>query len=58
MIRRSINLLLTRTFSGCLSTTFRSPRVGLQETMQIIIDTGYLEASTTYLDQFISNITG
>ncbi|XP_045467865.1 exocyst complex component 6 [Harmonia axyridis] len=58
MIRRSINLLLTRTFSGCLSTTFRNPRVGLQEIMQIIIDTGYLEASTTYLDQFISNITG
>ncbi|KAK9891722.1 hypothetical protein WA026_016518 [Henosepilachna vigintioctopunctata] len=58
MIRKSINLLLTRTFSGCLSSTFRNPRVGLQEIMQIIIDTGYLEASTTYLDQFISNITG
>ncbi|KAL3278260.1 hypothetical protein HHI36_013597 [Cryptolaemus montrouzieri] len=58
MIRKSINLLLTRTFSGCLSSTFRNPLVGLQETMQIIIDTGHLEASTTYLDQFISNITG
>lgn len=58
MIRKSMNLLLTRSFSGCLLSTFRSPRVNLQEIIQIIIDTGYLEQATVYLDQFISNITG
>ncbi|XP_018328185.1 exocyst complex component 6 isoform X2 [Agrilus planipennis] len=58
MIRKSMNLLLTRSFSGCLSSTFRSPHVNLQEIIQIIIDTGYLEEATVYLDQFISNITG
>ncbi|CAH0553715.1 unnamed protein product [Brassicogethes aeneus] len=58
MIRKSMNLLLTRTFSGCLSSTFRSPHVNLQEIIQIIVDTGYLEEATVYLDQFISNITG
>lgn len=58
MIRKSMNLLLTRSFSGCLSSTFRSPHVNLQEIIQIIIDTGYLEEATGYLDQFISNITG
>lgn len=58
MIRKSMNLLLTRTFSGCLSSTFRSPHVNLQEITQIIIDTGYLEEANIYLDQFISNITG
>lgn len=58
MIRKSMNLLLTRTFSGCLSSTFRSHHVNLQEITQIIIDTGYLEESTVYLDEFISNITG
>jgi hypothetical protein len=58
MIRKSMNLLLTRTFSGCLSSTFRSPHINLQEIIQIIIDTGFLEEATIYLDQFISNITG
>lgn len=58
MIRKSMNLLLTRSFSGCLLSTFRMPRVNLQEIIQIIIDTGYLEQATVYLDQFISNITG
>lgn len=58
MIRKSMNLLLTRTFSGCLSSTFRSPHVNLQEIIQIIIDTGYLEDANVYLDQFISNVTG
>lgn len=58
MIRKSMNLLLTRSFSGCLSSTFRSPHVNLQEIMQIIVDTGYLEEATVYLDQFVSNITG
>lgn len=58
MIRKSMNLLLTRSFSGCLSSTFRSPHVNLQEIIQIIVDTGYLEEATDYLDQFVSNITG
>lgn len=58
MIRKSVNLLLTRTFSGCLSSIFRSPHVNLQEIIQIIVDTGYLEEANVYLDQFISNITG
>lgn len=58
MIRKSINLLLTRTFSGCLSSSFRSPHITLQKITQIIIDTGYLEDANVYLDEFISNITG
>ncbi|KAL1492031.1 hypothetical protein ABEB36_012535 [Hypothenemus hampei] len=58
MIRKSMNLLLTRTFSGCLSSSFRSPHINLQKITQIIIDTGYLEDANIYLDQFISNITG
>lgn len=58
MIRKSMNLLLTRTLSGCLSTTFRSPHVNMQEIIQIIVDTGYLEEATAYLEEFISNITG
>lgn len=58
MIRKSTNLLLTRTFSGCLSSLFRKPSLALMQVIQIIIDTGYLEDSTIYLEEFVSNITG
>ncbi|KAG8232851.1 hypothetical protein J437_LFUL012655 [Ladona fulva] len=56
-IRKSTNLLLTRTFSGCLSSTFRKPSIALLQVIQILIDTGYLEEATVYLEEFVSNIT-
>lgn len=58
MITKSTNLLLTRTFSGCLSSLFRKPSLALLQVVQIIINTGYLEKSTKYLEEFVSNITG
>lgn len=58
MICKSTNLLLTRTFSGCLSSYFRKPSLSLNQIVQIIIDTEYLENSTKYLEEFLSNITG
>ncbi|XP_034941407.1 exocyst complex component 6B isoform X1 [Chelonus insularis] len=58
MITKSTNLLLTRTFSGCLSSLFRKPSLALLQVVQIIINTGYLEKSTQYLEEFVSNITG
>jgi hypothetical protein len=58
MIRKSTNLLLTRSFSGCLSSLFRKPSLALLQVIQIIIDTGYLEEATVYLEEFVSNITG
>ncbi|XP_059475480.1 exocyst complex component 6 isoform X2 [Neocloeon triangulifer] len=58
MIRKSTNLLLTRTFSGCLSSSFRKPSLGLLQMVQIILDTGYLEQATVYLEEFVANITG
>ncbi|XP_065354074.1 exocyst complex component 6B isoform X3 [Cloeon dipterum] len=58
MIRKSTNLLLTRTFSGCLSSCFRKPGLGLLQMVQIILDTGYLEQATIYLEEFVANITG
>ncbi|XP_016838806.1 exocyst complex component 6B isoform X1 [Nasonia vitripennis] len=58
MICKSTNLLLTRTFSGCLSSLFRKPSLALLQVVQIIINTEYLEKSTKYLEEFVSNITG
>ncbi|XP_041977986.1 exocyst complex component 6 [Aricia agestis] len=55
--RRSAGLLLARSFAGCLSALFRRP-LPLQQLVQIIVDTQYLEDATSYLYEFISNITG
>ncbi|XP_049869474.1 exocyst complex component 6 isoform X2 [Pectinophora gossypiella] len=55
--RHSASLLLSRSFTGCLSALFRHP-LPLQQLVQIIVDTKYLEDATIYLYEFISNITG
>lgn len=57
-VRRSASFLLTCSFTGCLSSLFRRPSLALHQVVQIIIDTQYLESATTYLHQFIENITG
>ncbi|KAJ2937910.1 hypothetical protein O0L34_g18734 [Tuta absoluta] len=55
--RHSASLLLSRSFTGCLSALFTHP-LPLQQLVQIIVDTKYLEDATIYLYEFISNITG
>lgn len=60
MVRKAANLLLTRSFSGCLSLVFKSPgsSLALQQVIQIIIDTQYLEKAGPFLDEFVSKMTG
>eukprot|EP00079_Xenopus_tropicalis_P016647 XP_004915790.1 PREDICTED: exocyst complex component 6B isoform X4 [Xenopus tropicalis] len=58
MIRKSTNLLLTRTLSNCLQNVIKRRNVGLTELVQIIINTTHLEVSCKYLEEFITNITG
>lgn len=58
MIRKSTNLLLTRTLGGCMSTLIQRPSVGLLELIQITINTNYLELTNVYLEEFISDVTG
>ncbi|XP_047529541.1 exocyst complex component 6 [Vanessa atalanta] len=55
--RHSAALLLARSFSGCLAALFRRP-LPLVQLVQIIVDTQYLEDATSFLYEFISNITG
>ncbi|XP_032523601.2 exocyst complex component 6 [Danaus plexippus] len=55
--RHSASLLLSRSFTGCLSALFRRP-LPLTQLVQIIVDTQYLEDATSFLYEFISNITG
>jgi len=57
MIRKSTNLLLTRTLSGCLTTLIQKPSVGLLELIQITLNTNCLEDTNIYLEEFISSVT-
>nr|XP_020856656.1 exocyst complex component 6B isoform X1 [Phascolarctos cinereus] len=57
MIRKSTNLLLTRTLSSSLQNVIKRKNVGLTELVQIIINTTHLEKSCKYLEEFITNIT-
>lgn len=58
MVRKAANLLLTRSFSGCLSAVFRNPSLALMQVIQIIIDTQYLEKAGPFLDNFVCRMTG
>ncbi|CAD6991134.1 unnamed protein product [Ceratitis capitata] len=57
MVRKAANLLLTRSFSGCLSMVFRNPSVALPQLIQIIVDTQYLEKAGPFLDEFVCHMT-
>ncbi|XP_008312376.2 exocyst complex component 6 isoform X3 [Cynoglossus semilaevis] len=57
MLRKSTNLLLTRTLSCCLQNLIKKPHIGLTELVQIIINTTHLEQACRYLEEFITNIT-
>ncbi|XP_048361931.1 exocyst complex component 6 isoform X2 [Sphaerodactylus townsendi] len=57
MLRKSTNLLLTRTLSNCLQNLIKKPHIGLTELVQIIINTTHLEQACKYLEDFITNIT-
>ncbi|XP_035004410.1 exocyst complex component 6B isoform X3 [Hippoglossus stenolepis] len=57
MIRKSTNLLLTRTLSHCLHYAIKKKNVGLAELVQVIINTTHLEQCCQFLEEFISNIT-
>jgi hypothetical protein len=54
MVRKSTNLLLTRTLSECLSSLIKKPNLGLLQLIQITINTNYLEDASIYLEDFIS----
>ncbi|XP_071792572.1 exocyst complex component 6B-like isoform X2 [Asterias amurensis] len=58
MIRKSTNILLTRTLSGCLTALIRKQSLGLVELVQVTVNTIHLEHACTHLESFISNITG
>ena len=57
-VRKSTNILLTRTLSGCLSSLIRKDKLSLIQLIQIDINTHYLEETNVHLEKYISEITG
>lgn len=55
-VRKSTNLLLTRTLSDSLSSLIKKPNLGLLQLIQISINTNYLEEASNYLELFISEL--
>ena len=58
MVRKSTNLLLTRTLSGCLATLIKRPGLGLLQLIQITINTYHLEHANVLLENFVARLTG
>ncbi|XP_076812574.1 exocyst complex component 6B-like isoform X2 [Clavelina lepadiformis] len=58
MIRKSANLLLTRTLASGLQLLVAKRSLGLAELVQIIVNTTYLENSCRYIEDFVQSITG
>lgn len=57
-VRKSTNILLTRTLSGCLSSLIRRDNLSLQNLIQIDINTYHMEDTNIHLEKHISEITG
>jgi hypothetical protein len=57
-VRKSTNILLTRTLSGCLSSLVRRNNLSLLQLIQIDINTYHLEETNIHLEKYISDITG
>lgn len=56
MVRKSTNILLTRTLGGCLSSLIKKPSLGLLQLIQITINTNYLENACGHLEEYINKI--
>ena len=57
-VRKSTNILLSRTLSGCLSSLIRRDNLSLLQLIQIDINTYHLEETNIHLEKYISEITG
>lgn len=54
MVRKSTNLLLTKTLGSCLTALINDSSLKLLQIIQIAINTNYLEDSMQYLDDHIT----
>ncbi|KXJ11782.1 exocyst complex component 6B [Exaiptasia diaphana] len=57
-VRKSTNLLLTRTLNGCFTSVVKRKEVSIPQLAQLSINTVHLEAACLHLEEYVSEVTG
>lgn len=57
-VRKSTNLLLTRTLNGCITSLIRRPGLSIPQLVQMSINTIHLEAACVHLEEYVTTVTG
>lgn len=57
-VRKSTNLLLTRTLNVCITSLIRKQEVSIPQLVQMSINTIHLEAACVHLEEYVSGTTG
>lgn len=57
-VRKSTNLLLTRTLNGCITSLIRKPGLSIPQLVQMSINTIHLEAACAHLEEHVNSVTG
>lgn len=56
-VRKTVNLMLTKTMSSCLTKFIKNPRLPEQQLVQVIINITHLSGCGPDLEKYISNLT-
>ncbi|CAH3122429.1 unnamed protein product [Pocillopora meandrina] len=57
-VRKSTNLLLTRTLNGCITSIIRRPTMSIPQLVQMSINTIHLEEACNHLEEYVTAVTG
>ncbi|KAK3749624.1 hypothetical protein QZH41_012961, partial [Actinostola sp. cb2023] len=57
-VRKSTNLLLTRTLNGCITSVIKRKQVSIPQLAQLSINTVHLEAVCMHLEEYVAEVTG
>ncbi|XP_058961962.2 exocyst complex component 6B [Pocillopora verrucosa] len=56
-VRKSTNLLLTRTLNGCITSIIRRPTMSIPQLVQMSINTIHLEEACNHLEEYVTAVT-
>ncbi|XP_031556989.1 exocyst complex component 6B-like [Actinia tenebrosa] len=57
-VRKSTNLLLTRTLNGCITSVIKRKDVSIPQLAQLSVNTVHLEAACLHLEEYVAEVTG
>lgn len=57
-VRKSTNLLLTRTLNACVTSVIRKPGMSIPQLVQMSINSIHLEGACNHLEEYVTAVTG